>query len=257
MVFQQTVQSLVDIGWGNKVDVAKQAHGFTEIGFYWAKNYPRVDAMRDSAVDFARREGFTHVLFLDADMIWPSDLLVRMLRHAADPLAIVCGLYVMRGEPYSPVAMTGRFRDEGSQVDQFFHVLEYATDIVEVDVVGMGCCLIPLAVLDAIGPRPWFEYKNDDQGWPAVTEDVPFCLKAKDAGYHVYLDPTVQCGHIDTMIRDERFHKRYQESLAATNRRMPFTLELGAPRAAAIHEPEDAEFPRVDLVVTNAVRVDG
>jgi len=226
VVFTETVRSLVELGFGNRVDSAKAAHGFAEIGFYWAKNFPRVDAMRDSAVDFAKREGFTHVLFLDADMVWPTDTLEQMLRHAADPTAIVSGLYVIRTPPYSPVAMGDRFREEGSQVDHFYYALDYGTELIEVDVVGMGCCLIPLDVFDAIGPRPWFEYKNDDHGWPLVTEDVPFCLKAKAAGYQVYLDPTVKCGHAQVQIIDERWHRRYQASMKASSARVPMTVEV-------------------------------
>lgn len=224
MVFTETVRSLIELGWGNRVERAKDEHGFAEISFYWAKNFPRVDAMRDSAIDLARRDGFTHVLFLDADMVWPTDTLHLMLRHAADPQAIVCGLYVLRTPPYSPVAMRDRFRQDGSEVDQFFYALEFGHDLVEVDVVGMGCCLIPLTVFDAIGARPWFEYKNDDQGWPMVTEDVPFCLKAKAAGYRIYMDPTVKCGHVHPQVIDSRWHERYQASMADTGKRLPFTM---------------------------------
>jgi len=233
VVFTQTVRSLVELGWGNRVDEAKQAHGFDEIALHWSHNFPRVDAMRDSSIELARREGFSHVLFLDADMVWPTDTLSRMLRHAGDPMAIVCGLYVIRTPPYSPVAMSGRFREEGSAVNQFYYQLEYGKELVEVDVVGMGCCLIPLSVFDAIGPRPWFEYGNDDNGWPRVTEDVPFCLKAKEAGYRVCLDPTVKCGHVQPMVVDDRWHRRYQTSMAATTARMPVTLEEVPPGAVA------------------------
>jgi hypothetical protein len=94
VVFTETVQSLIELGWGDRVARAKAAHGFSEISFYWARNFPRVDAMRDSALDLAQREGFTHVLFLDADMVWPTDVLERMLRTPRDRKAIVCGLYV-------------------------------------------------------------------------------------------------------------------------------------------------------------------
>lgn len=225
VVFTETVRSLVELGWGNRVDEAKRAHGFEAIDFYWAKNFPRVDAMRDSAVDLARREGFSHVLFLDADMVWPTDTLEKMLRHAADPLAIVCGLYVIRTPPYSPVAMGDRFQKDGSAVNQFHYALDYERDLVDVDVVGMGCCLIPVTVFDAIGSRPWFHYENDDHGWPLVTEDVPFCLKAKAAGYRVAMDPTVKCGHVQPMVVDDRWHRRYQKSMAETATRMPVTVE--------------------------------
>lgn len=233
VVFTKTTRSLMELGWGNRVDEAKRLNGFSEISLHWDGSFPRVDALRDSSIALARQDHFTHVLFLDADMVWPSDVLLTMLRHAAEPRLIASGLYVTKAEPFAPVAMGDRFQKEGSQVNQFHHANEYGTELVDVDVVGMGCCLIPLDVFDAIGPRPWFEYQNDDHGWPLVTEDVPFCLKAKEAGYRVALDPTVKCGHAHVQIVDERWHRRYQESMAETTKRMPVTLQEvgpGAPR---------------------------
>lgn len=231
VVLTETVQSLVELGWGSRVDDAKAAAGFTEIGFYWARNFPRVDAMRDSALTLAKREGFTHALFLDADMVWPTDVLRRMLEHAARPAAIVSGLYCIRTPPYAPVAMGNRFRPEGSEVDQFHFANELGEDLIDCDVVGMGCCLVPLEVLDAIGPRPWFEYKNDDDGWPRVTEDVPFCLKAKDAGFSILLDPTIKCGHVHPQIIDHRWHHRYQLSMQESAKRLPFTVDVQPQKA--------------------------
>lgn len=228
VVFTETVQSLIELGWGDRVQRAKDLNGFSEISFYWARNFPRVDAMRDSALDLAQREGFTHALFLDADMVWPTDVLARMLAH--HDAGIVCGLYVLRTPPYAPVAMGGKFRKAGSQVDQFYYVEDLGEELIDVDVVGMGCCLIPLSVLSVIGPRPWFEYKDDDHGWPRVTEDVPFCNKAKAAGVPVRLDPAVQCGHVHAMVIDPRWHKRFQASRDETARRMPFTIEEAGAR---------------------------
>lgn len=252
VVFVETVQSLVELGWGDRVGRAKAAHGFSEISFYWARNFPRVDAMRDSALELAKREGFSHVLFLDADMIWPTDVLERMLRHAALEHTIVSGLYCLRTPPYAPVAMGDRFRQDGSEVDQFHFVAELGEDLIDVDVVGMGCCLVPLSVLPAIGERPWFEYRNDDNGWPRVTEDVPFCLKAQAAGYRIVLDPTVKCGHVHPQVIDVRWHQRYIESVAASTGRMPFTLEqVAAP--AAKRRPLDAdEFELDPMTLTNS-----
>ena len=222
VVYQKTAQSLMELGWGNRVEEAKTAHGFEAIDFAWFTTFPRVDALRDSAMDAARQWGYTHVLFLDADMIWPTDVLSKMLAHHAD--GIVSGLYVLRHPPYAPVAMADKFREEGSTVDQFFHVELATTDLIACDVVGMGCALIPVDVLDKIGPRPWFVYQDDDHGWPRVTEDVPFCTKAKAAGVPIWLDPTISCGHLSADVKDVRHHKRYLQAKQDTLSAMPFKI---------------------------------
>jgi hypothetical protein len=225
VVYTQTTRSLMEIGWGDRVSRAKDATGFTEIAFHWAHNWPRVDALRDSTAVLAMQEGFSHILFLDADMVWPSDVLLRMLAH--HDKGIVSGLYVMRHPPYAPVALLRGTVPDGSGVTQYEHDNDARMStpgLREQDVVGMGCALVPVSVFSAIGPRPWFHYQDDDQGWPRVTEDVPFCQKAKAAGYRVWLDPTVSCGHAVVDIVDMRWHHRYQESQAASEGRASMSL---------------------------------
>lgn len=221
----QTAQSLMELGWGDRVQRAKDAHGFSEVSFMWARSFPRVDALRDSSAELAVAEGFTHLLFLDADNVWPTDTLMRMLAH--HDKGIVGGLYVMRHEPYAPVALTHGFKPSESTVTQYWHDEQAvgATDLRPVDVLGMGCTLIPVEVFRAIGRRPWFEYANDDDGWPRVTEDVPFCQKARAAGYGLWLDPTIICGHVNQMITDVRWALRYQRAQQNTLDRMPFTIK--------------------------------
>ncbi len=231
VVFTPTARSLMEIGWGNRLERAKATTGFTDIDHYWSTSWPRVDALRDSAVTLALQQGHSHLLFLDADMVWPSDVIERMLRHHV--MGIVGGLYIMKEPPYAPVALGHRHQVEGSQVDQFLYEMDYGTDLIEVDVLGMGCTLVPTAVFRALGPRPWFEYKDDDQGWPKVTEDVPLCLKAKAAGFKVYLDPTVKCGHVTTHIVDERYHKRFEKSREETAKRMRVSAVQATPEGQA------------------------
>lgn len=220
----QTAQSLMEIGWGDRVQVAKDAHGFSEISFVWVKSFPRVDTLRDSAATLAVEEGFTHLLFLDADNVWPTDTLTRLLAH--HDKGIVGGLYVMRHEPYAPVALINGYTPKGSDVTQYEHDKDAigAEGLREVDVIGMGCTLIPVSVFEQLGPRPWFHYADDDQGWPRVTEDVPFCQKARKAGYRIWLDPTLVCGHVTNLVTDVRWSKRYQRAQQDTIDRFPIKV---------------------------------
>lgn len=208
VVFTKTAISLMEIGWGDRVQRAKEAHGFDAIDFGWSAKFPRVDALRDAAVEAARHYDYTHILFLDADMKWPTDVLHRMLRH--HDKGIVSGLYFLKGGVYSPVAMRDGFIPEGSKTKQYHYDYGYKDTGAELrpeQVVGMGCTLIPMAVFDAIGPRPWFRYADDDDGWPRVSEDVTFCQKAADAGFSIWLDPTVKCHHVTINAVNESWHE--------------------------------------------------
>lgn len=242
VVFTQTVRSLMELAFGNRVEKAKATHRFAEIAFAWFSGFPRVDAMRDCAMHQAQRDGFSHVLFLDADMVWPTDVLVKMLRHHA--AGIVGGLYLLKAPPYSPVALTDIVESEGG-VDHYAYLAEYGDELVPVNVLGMGCTLVPVAVLDKIGARPWFSYQEDQDGWPRVSEDVPFCKKAREAGVPILLDPTVKCGHVTTDVIDERYHRRYQASMRAAEE---------APVHVRVETPTiEAGIDTIGAAVTEAI----
>lgn len=232
VVLTKTAQSLMEIGWGDRVERAKAAHGFEEISFMWATTFPRVDALRDSVADLCVTDGFTHILYLDADMLWPSDVLTRMLAH--HDKGIVGGLYVMRHPPFSPVALTDGAIPEGSTVMQYDHATEALTDdtLIPCDVLGMGCTLVPVDVFAKIGQRPWFEYANDDNGWPCVTEDVPFCQKASAAGVPIWLDPTISCGHLTVNVVDRKTAIRYRSDSERVAAAMPIRM-VAQPTEAA------------------------
>lgn len=238
VVLTQTCRSLMELGFGNRVEKAKAAHGFEEIALAWFSGFPRVDAMRDSAMSQALRDGFTHVLFLDADMVWPSNVLERMLRHHA--AGIVGGLYFLKAPPFSPVAFPEIVESVGD-VDFYSYLEDYADALVPVQVLGMGCTLIPVAVLGRIGPRPWFSYQDDPEGWPRVSEDVPFCKRAREAGVPILLDPTVKCGHVTVDVIDERYHRRYQASMRAP---APANIEL---------HPIETGMDAIGAAVTEAI----
>lgn len=230
VVLTSVAQGLMGIGWGNRIARAKAEHQIAAIDQAWFAKLPRVDAMRDLALEQAHRDGFSHVLFLDADMIHPDDLFLQILRHV-DVHGIVSGFYTLKSGSYAPVALTkgtptesGRFR-----IYEHDHAFDEGLDdrgLKAEEIVGMGCTLIPLALLDAIGPRPWFEYRTDDDGWPTISEDVPFCEKARAAGWGVYLDPSIECGHCFPGVADKRYARRYQQSVAATEARLAKSLTI-------------------------------
>jgi len=110
------------------------------------------------------------------------DFLKQLLEHDVD---IVGPVYYQRGGHGKPVIM-----DENEQGDPFFiSELDLGESIQERAVQGGGCMLIKMKVFDKLGP-PWFE--------PEFTygTDVQICKKARDAGFKVYNDPTLEIGHV-------------------------------------------------------------
>ena len=236
-VERDATRSLIALGWGNRIPTVKAALGIAAIDMAWFTSMPCVDALRNAALEQAIRDGFTHVVFLDADMIFPDDLFARLLRHIPRG-AVVSGFYPQRRMPYAPVALRNGRPDASGLYRRYTFDADY-TDVDvhglrEEEVIGMGCALIPLSIVQALGPRPWFEYRLNEDGWPMISEDVPFCERVRAAGFQIYLDPSIQCGHLFTAIADEQYWQRYQQVLAATEAKLKDVVTMSVIEDAAL-----------------------
>ena len=62
----------------------------------------------------------------------------------------------------------------------------------------MACTLIKREVLENM-PQPWFFPTNNG-------EDLSFCKRATDAGYKIYCDTELICGHVGSYtVSEEHF----------------------------------------------------
>lgn len=143
--------------------------------------------------NIVRNASGEYVFFLDSDVLCPIDGLLRLLEDGKD---IVSGLYFKSTFPHTPQM----YRKVGE--DRYSPILDYDEGIVEVDGIGLGCCLIKKSVFESI-PEPWF----DLPALSDLSEDLYFCERAKRAGYTIYVDTRVKCGHISEVVVDERYFK--------------------------------------------------
>jgi hypothetical protein len=82
-------------------------------------------------------------------------------------------------------------------------------ELVEVDATGAGCIMYDMEVFRKL-PYPWFRFlKNPDNGM-VIGEDIGFCQDLKAAGYQIFVDTSIQAGHLTTMIVNEATHKLYR-----------------------------------------------
>jgi len=116
-----------------------------------------------------------YLFFVDTDMKFPSATLHRLLDLDKD---IVGATYNMRSWPPKPVL------DEVTETKPF-----------KANTIATGVLLIKTHVLMGI-PKPWFATiaKENDIGF--MGSDVYFSLKAKEHGFEVWCDPTIEVKHI-------------------------------------------------------------
>jgi hypothetical protein len=83
--------------------------------------------------------------------------------------------------------------------------------LIEVDAVGLGCCLIRTDVFKHV-PRPWFEWTLGRVGIKlGVSEDFDFCERVKAKGYHVIVDTGLIVKHEITMKASESGRMEFAE----------------------------------------------
>jgi len=153
-----------------------------------------LDYNRNTLVTKALELEADWLLFLDADMTFPPSLVPALIEDSLQSgAAIVSACYFKKRPPHAPVSSL--LKTPGDP--QLLTPIETSyKGLVESDVVGMGAALIHAAVFEEIS-RPWFEYEiYRKTGERTVTEDVPFCRRAKRAGFSILTDTRLICGHI-------------------------------------------------------------
>ena len=171
---------------------------------HYARGMP-IDVARNRFVkELLKSVDTEYLFFLDSDVLPGPDALVRLMSHKR---RIVSGLYYRRVPPIHPTAYIYDEKEKG------FKVIKDPGEVglVEVDAVGLGCCLIHRSVFEQLNP-PWFKWTKErpyvlKEGEPEVSEDLYFFYRVrKELGEKVYLDTTVRCGHVTIAVIDGHGH---------------------------------------------------
>jgi len=133
---------------------------------------------REKLIEEAIKVESDFVLWLDSDMMFPSNVVLRLLAHNVD---IVACNYMKRSIPMKPVA----YRDLNDW-DSWLP-LEPHDELQKVQGVGMGCMLMKTEVFKKL-QKPYFEfrYKEDTQDW--FGEDFILQDKLIKLGYDINID---------------------------------------------------------------------
>lgn len=144
-----------------------------------------IDSSRNILVRDALKDlNYTHLLMIDDDMTFEPNFALKLLEHDVD---IVGGLAFKRRPDYQPCVYRQNEKDE-----QYYPILPEIFQ--EVDVIGTGGILIKMEVLQKM-KYPWFETFYDEKG-QHYSVDFDFCIKAKKAGFKIFVDPSAEMGHI-------------------------------------------------------------
>lgn len=169
-------------------------HVFLRVG-----GYQGLDQVRNKLVEAAINYDCTHVLFLDVDHNHNPETITKLFSHNKP---IVSGLNYMRNDPFEPCMFKG-------MINKYETITEWVDgDLIEVDSVGAACLLVDINVFKNI-QSPYFSFmKNPDLNIPFdIGEDVYFCNKAKQVGYKIYVDTSLETNHLATIEINKKFNQ--------------------------------------------------
>jgi hypothetical protein len=134
---------------------------------------------------------YDKIIWIDSDISWSPEDFMKLYNSRFD---IVSGLYF--NEEGVPLFT---FKEDDIYFDH--KKLKYKEYPFEVFGVGFGFVAMKSGVFESI-PRPWFETEfqriTNDEGKEMFIpwgEDYSWCIKAQEAGYKIYLDPSIRVGH--------------------------------------------------------------
>lgn len=147
----------------------------------------QIDQIRNLIAHWATK--FDYLFSVDSDIVLPRNTLDKLISHDKD---IVTGIYIQRKVNQHILELYKNGRN--IKYDEI-----KGLDLVEVDSCGFGCILIKSKVIEDI-KYPQFVYKSAIDHKDTISEDTFFCIRARELGYKVYADPSIQCNHIGSYV---------------------------------------------------------
>ena len=130
--------------------------------------------------EFLKTPEFTHLFFVDSDMVFNPTWLKRLIDADKD---MICGIARTRGDIcyniYQKDIESSKYRSLDSVKD--------INGLMEIDATGMAFMLMKRKVVAMIR-----EFNSVGE----KSEDILWCEKAKDLGFKIFCDTECKLGHI-------------------------------------------------------------
>ena len=148
------------------------------------------------------------LMFIDSDMTFHPQSIEFLVKHDKE---FVTAKAFKRVKPYQPCFYTKVIIDEEkNEPPQLETPVGYGDGLLPIEGAGLACALIKRSAFEKINAPYFFPL-------PHVGEDLTFCNKLKKAGVKMYVDTTLQFGHLSQQeIFEKDFYDEYQRSRQVT-----------------------------------------
>jgi glycosyltransferase involved in cell wall biosynthesis len=159
---------------------------------------------RNRIIQNALEKNCDYVFFVDADMIFPPDTLLKLFAHNLD---FVNCLAFRRIKPHYPCIF------KWNDAEKSYETVQYSKGLLEVEATGMPATLIKTEIftkMKELWPtQPWYYYRDN-----LFSSDITFCENARKLGYKIMIDTDLKIGHLgsETVITEEYYLQHLDEN---------------------------------------------
>jgi GT2 family glycosyltransferase len=174
------------------------------------KNKLRLVSSRNIILNYAKENKYDYLLMMDVDVMPPKNIISELIKNNKE---IVSGIYynyftINGQQKYRPVVwcnITPEEFDNMCKQIKFPPIVKSHEDIrrhltpkeadsedtIEVKIPSAGCMLISKKVFEKINYG-----LLEIPGINSTTDDIYFCIKAKEAGFKLYCNTKIKCEHL-------------------------------------------------------------
>ena len=140
-------------------------------------------------------DDYQKMIWIDSDNIVTIGMVAKLLKHDVD---IVAGAYKQSAVAGLSYGFLDKHNNAKKSEQKDFFLNEKG--LIDVDYSGFGLMVIKKGVFESLG-YPWFrswvnEWTENGVNYSDImTDDVGFSIRAREKGFHIYVDPTVISPH--------------------------------------------------------------
>lgn len=156
---------------------------------------------RERIAHRAINEEYTHVLWLDSDMVFQPSLLDDLMFSGK---GFVTGIYHARRKGYASCIF------KSIEINHIERFETYPAETFEIAGCGFGCVLVETEILKSVCLNKGTCFTPLRH----LGEDIAFCQRAREMGFRLYCEPTVVCGHIGHITIYPEDHELWKTTIS-------------------------------------------
>ena len=167
---------------------------------------------RNMLASKALNGGFDRILWLDSDMVFRPDLLIRLAKDMDEGREMVSAVYFKRKPPFTPICY--KTLEYSEHDNKPAYKLEPYLDYPKDDVFksagcGFGAVMMTTDLIRKVAERFGYPFSP----MMGIGEDLTFCWRVNQLGVPIWCDSRIKVGHSGVMtVTEETYLTSRQEA---------------------------------------------